>query len=97
VNEAHKGRHFPTQKLDDYKNALGYLLPKMEVPTGRLAVQYVFGLSSKNTDGDNCGKAFQDALCEKYGFDDGDIFRWEVEKELVKKGGEFIKFSITRY
>ena len=97
VNEAYKGRHFPTQKLDDYKEALQYLLPTMEVPAGRLAVRYVFGVSSKNADGDNCVKAFQDALCEKYGFDDRTIWRWEFEKELVKKGAEFIKFEITKY
>ena len=97
VNDAYKGRHFPTQKLDDYKEALQYLLPNMEVPAGGLAVRYVSGLSSKAADGDNCIKAFQDALCQKYGFDDRTIWRWDIEKGMVKKGDEFIKFSIDAY
>ena len=43
-------------------------------------------MSSKNSDGDNLIKAFQDALAEQYGFNDRDIYRWEVEKRIVAKG-----------
>jgi Holliday junction resolvase RusA-like endonuclease len=64
------------------------------VPKGRLAVHYVFGVSSSNADGDNLIKAFQDALAEKYGFNDRDIYCWSVEKQVVPKGKEFIDFEL---
>jgi Holliday junction resolvase RusA-like endonuclease len=62
-----------------------------------LAVKYVFGASSRNSDGDNLIKAFQDALAEQYGFNDRDIYRWEVEKQIVANGKEFVGFEIRRH
>ena len=56
------------------KTKLVYLLPRIEVPKGKLAVTYVFGVSSKAADGDNLVKALQDALVDKYGFNDRDIY-----------------------
>jgi Holliday junction resolvase RusA-like endonuclease len=97
VNEAYKGRHFPTVKLTAYKETLSYLLPKMAIPAGRLSVSYIFGLSSKSADADNCVKAFTDALCRRYGFDDRMIFRFEVEKRIVPKGKEFAEFEIKTF
>jgi hypothetical protein len=44
----------------------------------------VFGVSSKASDGDNLIKAWQDALCEKCGFNDRDIYHWDVEKVIVR-------------
>ena len=54
----------------------------------------MFGVSSKASDGDNLIKSFQDTLCEKYGFNDRDIYRWEVEKVIVPKGKEYAEFEI---
>ena len=59
-----------------------------------MIVRYEFGVSSKASDGDNLIKSFQDALCEKYGFNDLDIYRWEVEKKIVPKGQEYAAFEI---
>jgi hypothetical protein len=39
-------------------------------------------------------KPFQDILQKRYNFDDRDIFKATVEKEIVKKGAEFIDFKI---
>lgn len=97
VNAAYRGRRFATSALIQYKKDLGYLLPKMDVPTGKLAVRYVFGLSSKGADGDNLIKAFQDCIADQYGFDDKVIYKWEIEKVDVKKGAEFIDFAITPF
>jgi hypothetical protein len=36
---------------------------------------YESGVSSKASDGDNLIKSFQDTICEKYGFNDRDIYR----------------------
>jgi Holliday junction resolvase RusA-like endonuclease len=74
---------------------LFYLLPRLTIPKGKLTVKYEFGVSSKASDGDNLIKSFQDALCEKYGFNDRDIYRWEVEKKIVSKGEEYAAFEIA--
>jgi Holliday junction resolvase RusA-like endonuclease len=94
VNRAYQGRRFRTPELLAYQRELSYLLPKIEVPRGKLAVRYVFGVSSSNSDGDNLIKAFQDALAEQYGFNDRDICHWEVEKRIVPKGQEFVEFEL---
>jgi hypothetical protein len=39
----------------------------------------------------------QDTLCEKYGLNDRDIYRWDVEKEIVAKGKEFAAFEIAPF
>lgn len=97
VNQAYQGRRFRTPAMKQYQELLAYMLPKMRVPEGKLAVRYVFGLSSKNADGDNLIKAFQDCLSETYGFNDKMIYAWDVRKVDVKKGEEFISFEIKEY
>jgi Holliday junction resolvase RusA-like endonuclease len=95
VNEAYRGRRFATKELTQYKSDLGWLLPKMVVPDGPLAAKYVFGVSSKTSDGDNLIKAFQDAIAEHYGFNDKRIYRWDVTKVDVPKGKEFVEFELS--
>jgi Holliday junction resolvase RusA-like endonuclease len=75
VNRAYQGRRFRAPELLAYQQELSYRLPAMEIPRGKLEVKYVFGVSSRNSDMDNCVKAFQDALAEQYGFNDRDIYR----------------------
>jgi len=94
VNRSYQGRRFATPELKSYKEALGYLLPKLTIPQGKLKVHYIFGVSSKASDGDNLIKSFQDTLCEKYGVNDRDIYAWQVEKVIVPKGEEFAAFEI---
>ncbi len=94
VNAAYRGRRFATKDLTEYKKALGYLLPRMTVPEGKLAVYYTFGVSAA-TDGDNLIKAFQDAIAEQYGFNDKRIYEWHIKKVEAKKGKEFIEFDIS--
>jgi Holliday junction resolvase RusA-like endonuclease len=94
VNRSYQGRRFATPELKAYKEVLGYLLPVMKVPMGQLKVHYIFGVSSKASDGDNLIKSFQDTLCEKYGVNDRDIFEWRVEKVIVPKGKEYVAFEI---
>ena len=97
VNRSYQGRRFATPELTAYKQALGYLLPPLHIPKGKLSIKYIFGVSSKASDGDNLIKSFQDALCEKYGFNDRDIYRWEIEKKIVGKGDEYAAFEIIPY
>jgi Holliday junction resolvase RusA-like endonuclease len=97
VNRAYQGRRFRTPELLAYQQELAYRLPKIEVPKGKLDVSYVFGVSSRNSDLDNCVKAFQDALAEQYGFNDRDVYRMEVEKQIVPKGKEFVGFDLQAH
>jgi Holliday junction resolvase RusA-like endonuclease len=94
VNRSYQGRRFATPELKAYKQELTNLLPSLTIPKGKLRVKYIFGVSSKASDGDNLIKSFQDTLCEKYGINDRDIFRWEVEKKLVARGAEYAAFEI---
>lgn len=94
VNKAYRGRRFATKELTEFKKAIFYLLPKKTLPQGKLSVYYEFGCSSKGSDGDNLIKAFQDCLCEKYGFNDNRIYQWYIKKVDVKKGREYIDFEI---
>lgn len=94
LNSAYRGRRFTTPELGVYKTNLNFMLPRLGPFKGKLSVKYIFGVSSKNADGDNLIKCFQDAIATKYGFNDKDIFEWGVKKELVDKGKEFIKFDI---
>ncbi len=71
------------------------MLPPLTIPKGKLSVKYVFGVSSKASDGDNLIKSFQDTLCEKHGFNDRDIYHWGVEKVIVPKGEEYAAFEIA--
>lgn len=94
LNSAYRGRRFTTPELKAYKEAIYYLLPARKIPSGKLSVTYEFGVSSKNADGDNLIKCFQDSLAEKYEFNDKQIYQWNVTKTDVKRGEEFIKFKI---
>lgn len=97
LNSAYRGRRFTTPELKQFKRDVSILLPKLKIPDGKLQVKYRFGVSSKNSDGDNLIKCFQDALAECYGFNDKRIYKWEVEKVDVRKGSEYIKFEIESY
>lgn len=97
LNSAYRGRRFTTPELKSFKNEVFYLLPKIDIPKGKLKVEYVFGVSSKNADGDNLIKCFQDAIADCYRFNDKVIYKWEVEKVDVKKGDEFIYFDVKEY
>jgi Holliday junction resolvase RusA-like endonuclease len=95
LNQAYRGRRFKTKELEDYKRAIWAILPRRSKLKGKLAVRYIFGVSSKGADADNLIKILQDALAEAYNFNDNQIYKWEVEKVITKKGKEYIEFEIS--
>lgn len=97
LNQAYRGRRFKTPELEAYKKFIHNKLPKIEIPRGKLFARYEFGVSSKNCDGDNLVKCFQDAIAEKYGFNDKQIYKWEFEKKDVPKGEEYVAFSLSEF
>ena len=97
VNQCWQGKRFKTPKYKSYEFELLLLLKSnLSIPKGRLSLSITFGLSSKLNDIDNGLKPFIDVLQKKYGFNDRDIYKLEVEKVIVPKGQEYIDFKIKQ-
>lgn len=95
VNKAFQGRRFKTNDYKMFENAMLLMLPKLDVNLkGNLRIELKYGFSNKLSDIDNPCKLVLDCLVKKYGFDDRQIFQLYQEKEIVKKGNEYIEFSI---
>ena len=94
VNQCWQGKRFKTPKYKNYEKELMLRLPLIKLPPPPSHLILKFGFSSKLTDWDNPVKPFQDILQKRYNFDDRDIFKATVEKEIVNKGSEFIEFKI---
>lgn len=98
VNKAWQGRRF---KSHFYKEYADQLVPKLKIGNydfgkGPLELNVRVGFSSSASDLDNMLKPFQDILSTHYKFNDKQIFRLILEKELVQKGMEYIEYWILR-
>ena len=96
VNNAWQGKRYKTPAYKAYEKELLLKLRPMKIPQGDLVVEYTFGITTLG-DWDNPIKPFQDVLQKKYGFDDRRIMTAIVKKKVVKKGNEFIDFTINGY
>ena len=94
VNEAWQGRRFKTPKYNKYIKDMLTILPPLKVSNDKLELEITFGLSSIAADIDNPLKCFIDCLQKKYGFDDKMIYRLIVNKDIVKRGKEYIEFNL---
>lgn len=97
TNNAFQGRRYKTPLYKSFEEECLWLLPNLQIPEGLLEVHYTFGLSNKLADIDNPTKLFQDILQKRYSFNDAKIYRLIIDKVIVKKGEEFITFSIFPY
>lgn len=96
VNDAWQGRRFKSKDYKEYEKSLFYLLPKLKVPKDKkLFLEIKVGFSNKRSDLDNIAKTFIDVLQKKYSFDDKWIYKILLNKNIVKKGQEFISFKIN--
>ena len=96
INQAYTGRRFKTQKYRDYEKELWYLLPNKNIPSGDLVFIAKVGYSNRGFDIDNFVKVFLDICQKKYLFNDNRIYRLEIDKEITKKGEEFIEFEFKK-
>lgn len=96
VNNAWRGgRRFRTKKYLQYERDLHIILPKTtEKYKGKLILEIEAGLSNTRQDLDGILKCFIDILAKKYGFNDNQIYEIWATKTIVKKGSEFIAFSL---
>lgn len=96
VNKAWQGKRFKTREYKQFERDMMLMLPNVEIDfKGNLRINIDYGFSSSLSDIDNPNKMVLDVLCKKYGFDDRQVFELNNKKEIVKKGSEFIKLSIT--
>jgi len=95
TNDMYGGRKVKSYKYKNYERKLLPLLPNdLEIPKGKLQLFVAVGLSSKLADLDNVLKPFIDCLQMKYAFNDKHIYMLTASKTDVKKGEEFIEFSL---
>jgi Holliday junction resolvase RusA-like endonuclease len=94
VNKAWQGKRYKTKDYKEYEKELWYLLPNIEVPKGKIKLKITVGYKNKLADIDNFIKPFVDVAQKKYGFNDNQIYRLEIDKEV---GDEFIDFRIEQY
>ena len=100
VNQAHRtvrGRILKSSAYRQYEKDLMMMLPSKKIPEGKIQLYLEAGLSSKLADIDNIAKPTIDILQKKYDFNDRMIYRLLLEKEIVKKGDEYISFRISEY
>lgn len=97
VNRAWQGRRFKTPAYKEYRQTLQLILPNIELPAPPYLVKYEWGLSNNLSDYDNPIKPFQDAVADKYGFDDKHIVAAYIRKRIVPKGQEYVKFRIEHF
>jgi len=93
VNDAWQGRRFKTPKYKQYEHDLFYMLPNIEAPSGKFSLDVEVGYSSRASDIDNFLKPFLDVLQKKYKINDNNVYILHIEKKVVKKGEEYIKFA----
>ena len=95
ANRLWMGRKWPTPQYKAYREELLLKMPSIDnFPKPPFCIHYIFGLSNINQDLDNCLKGVNDALQERYLFNDRDIYKAVMEKRKVPKGCEFISFNI---
>ena len=95
VNQCYRGRRFKTPLYSDFEQEMALYLPRgLKVPE-KAKLTLIIGFSNPRSDIDNPVKIIMDVLQKFYGFDDKQIYKLEVTKEIVKKGSEFIDFNIS--
>ena len=95
VNDAWQGRRFKTPKYKNYEKNCLLLLPKMDVPKGKLQLEIIVRFSNASSDIDNIIKPIVDIMQKKYPFNDKHIYRLIIDKEIVEKGKEGFEITIT--
>ena len=94
TNRAWKGKRFKTDEYKIFERSMLLILPKIKPTEAPYEVIYEFGYSNKANDIDNSIKQTTDILQKKYLFNDKEIYKMVVEKVIVPKGKEYIKFEI---
>lgn len=89
INESWQGKRFKTDKYKKYEKDCLTLLPKKIInPNAKLEVILTYYFSNEASDLDNPTKNILDILQKKYFFNDKNIVKLLLIKEICKKGEE---------
>jgi Holliday junction resolvase RusA-like endonuclease len=94
VNEAWAGRRFKTPIYKKYEAMVLLLLNKATIGTPPYKLDIEYGFSNTASDIDNPNKLLIDIMQKKYGFNDSKIYELNTRKKIVKKGQEYLHFTI---
>lgn len=94
VNDAYRGRKYKTKEHNNYIYKVISQLKKIELSKPPYSLNYEFGFSSTGSDIDNAIKPITDILQKRYSFNDNQVYELHAIKKIVKKGNEYIKFTI---
>lgn len=97
TNALYTGRRWKTQEYRNYNQLVLFHLKntKLTLKEGSKVFLYIkVGVSYSGADLTNTVKGFEDIISKRYGFNDNRNFRTFLEKEVVKKGEEYIEFNI---
>jgi len=97
VNEAYTGRRYKTEACRVYCKNVGWLLKSGTIQLGKLEINITWYFSDPSSDIDNPAKIFIDTLQKKYRFNDKEVYKLTLEKKIVSKGQEKIKYEIKEY
>lgn len=98
ANESYLGQKIKSKAYRMYENHLLRVLPDIPLePKGKLKLVAEVYYSNKLSDLDNALKPFIDCLQKRYKFNDNRIYKLEVEKFIVPKGEENIRFRLEPY
>jgi len=95
VNACWQGMRYATPLYKRFQHEMNLILPPIKIGKAPYKLTIEFGFSSKLSDIDNGLKPLLDCLVKKYGFDDRDIYILHVNKVLVKKTKEYVKFELV--
>jgi len=97
VNKCYTGVRRKSKHYRQYEKDLNLKLNnefQLFSKCAKLKLSIEFGLSNRGADLDNCVKVFQDILQKKYLFNDNQIYSLILNKEIIKKGSEYIKYQL---
>lgn len=98
--KAGKIKRVKTPEYKEFEFRVRHALSKLELPMinkgEKIRINFEFGVATNASDWDNPIKPFQDVLSKYLDFNDNIIKGGTVEKEVVGKGNEYIKFEITK-
>lgn len=95
VNEAYTGKRYKTNEYRQYSNSLSWLLPKKVNIYPKMSISIIFGFKNASADIDNPTKLFLDILQNFYNFNDKNIYKITIEKQITNK--PFIMFEIHEF
>jgi Holliday junction resolvase RusA-like endonuclease len=97
VNKAWQGKRYKTNEYLKFERNCLQLLPVLNIGSEKLCITIEYGFSNTLSDIDNPTKMILDILQKRYNFNDNQIYKLVLYKNIVKKENEYFAFFIENY